>query len=78
MSQVYQFIKGKIALVSGIGIPNYTKRETGKFQVRDRSGAKDFPSLIAATLFYLTLDCRASIWDMTEEPELVEAKFMLS
>ncbi|HWJ92239.1 MAG TPA: hypothetical protein VNR87_14075 [Flavisolibacter sp.] len=77
MSISYQFSGGNLVLTSGTGISNYTTREKGKFQVRHKSGTREFASLVAATLFYSGLACRASIWDITEEPEMIESKFFV-
>lgn len=63
-----------LIITSGIGINNYLIREEGKFQVRYANRIRDFNTLVASSLFYLSLREEATIWDMTEEPILIESK----
>ncbi len=65
---------GQYMIYSGIGVPDYFIRDEGRFQVRYIGGIKEFSNLLHAYLFYQPLIMDASIWDMTEEPILVEEK----
>lgn len=49
-------------------------REFGKFVVIYKNSVKTFDSLVAAFIFYFALDTEASLWDISEEDELLEKK----
>lgn len=51
-------------------------REVGKFLVLYRESSKEFPSLVSAFIFYYNLKEAASLWDMTENSELLEQKII--
>jgi hypothetical protein len=64
-------------ITSGIGISNYSLREEGKFQVRCLNKVRDFNTLVASCLFYMSLKEEATIWDMTSDPILIESKIVI-
>ena len=78
MKNTYALSRGKLVLTSGVGIPNYSTREEGCFQVRYQDTSRNFFSLIKASQFYSQLEEEASVWDMTDRPVLVEAKYIVS
>lgn len=49
-------------------------REFGKFVVIYTNSVRTFDSLVAAFIFYFSLDKEASLWDITEKEELLEKK----
>ena len=49
-------------------------REFGKFLVIYKSGVKVFNSLVTAFQFYYNLETEASLWDITDQEELLEKK----
>lgn len=54
-------------------------REFGKFIVVYKTNVKLFPTLVAAFLFYYTLDKDASLWDVTgDTAELLEQKYLIT
>jgi hypothetical protein len=78
MKNFFSLSKGRLVVTTGIGIGNYTTRETGKFQVRQHSRVTDFESLIAASLFFHPIDEEASLWDITASPVMIESKFFVA
>ncbi|MFL5741031.1 MAG: hypothetical protein ACJ75B_12490 [Flavisolibacter sp.] len=78
MKNTYSLSRGKLVLTSGVGIPNYSVREEGSFEVRFQDTSRNFFSLMKASQFYLQLEEEASLWDMTEKPVMVEAKYIVS
>jgi hypothetical protein len=51
-------------------------REFGKFVVIYRSSIKTFDGLVSAFIFYFNLTVEASLWDITDQEELVEKKII--
>ena len=78
MKNSYAISKGSLEIRSGIGISNYTIRETGTFQVRFASQIKNFKTLLSAAMYFEQIMDEASVWDMTQEPILVESKYIVS
>jgi len=77
MKNTYATSKGSLVIRSGIGISNYTIREEGHFQVRYGNHMKEFRTIVSAALTYEQLAEEATLWDMTEEPILVESKYII-
>jgi hypothetical protein len=57
---------------SGLGVKLHN-RQIGRFEVR-ASATTDFKILEEAYEFFKALDEEASLWDMTDIPELLESK----
>lgn len=56
---------------------HYTE-DNGRFEVRlIKELSRSFPTLLEAFLFYFTLEEEAELWDLTENPVLVERKIKL-
>ncbi|MGZ3838192.1 MAG: hypothetical protein ACXVMS_05800 [Flavisolibacter sp.] len=64
-------------LAEAIGA-EYCTRERGRFEVHFGARVKTFERLMVAFFFYYELTEPASLWDMTEQPTLVERKENLS
>jgi hypothetical protein len=49
-------------------------RERGKFLVRYNDSAEHFDNILPAFIFYFDLEQEATLWDITEDEELLEKK----
>ncbi|RYZ23324.1 MAG: hypothetical protein EOO16_05410 [Chitinophagaceae bacterium] len=66
-------MKDRIYSTSGRGVQTHV-RHIGRFEVRAGSTVTNFKLLEEAYEHFKLLDEEATLWDMTEVPELLESK----
>jgi len=77
MKQTFAQTEPIYIIHSGIGASNYTQREEGVFELRAQNGVKRYATLLSAYISFIKISATASIWDLTENEVLVEAKTYL-
>src|SRR5437763_15160836 len=74
MKNTYSLSRGKLVLTSGVGIPNYSTREEGSFQVRYQDTPRNSFSLIKASQCDSQLEEEASVWAKSARPALLDGR----